>query len=179
MLHDSMLIEADAEIAKSSGGMLALLPRQDFAEAMVVQGGEPIEDLHLTLAYFGEDVTGLPVDGLAQDTGTIADMLITAVRARVFAHAIFNPDGGPSGQSDPCSVYLVSDSEVLGPLRAAVQEAARKNLGANLPNQHEPFVPHITASYAIQNLTFTGEVIFDRLSLNWAGQKQEYPLIDR
>ncbi|QDH91725.1 RNA ligase [Mycobacterium phage Phrappuccino] len=173
----SRYLEADAEQAKQTGGMVALYPRRDIAEAMAVQGGEPVEDIHLTLCYLGENVTDLPVDGVAAGIGHIADMLTAAVHARVMGHAIFNPDGGPTGEMDPCCVYLVSDSDLLTPLREAVHEVCEGAL-PEMPKQHEPFLPHMTAAYAMHPLDFTGEVIFDRLTIEWAGQTIDFPLLD-
>lgn len=170
------LEERDAEQAKSTGGMIALLPRRDFTEALAIPGGEPLSDIHLTLAYLGQDITGLTCkDDMVKAMSTIAGS-IHAVLARVFGHATFNPDGGPDGDMDPCSVYLVSDCASLGPLRDSVQEACAKLI--DLPNQHNPFIPHITAGYTICDLTFTGKIIFDRLSLHWAGDEIDFPLTE-
>jgi len=169
-------VEADAEQAKQLGGMIALYPRRDFAEAMAVDGGEPVEDLHLTLAYLGQDVTDLPKDDLVAAIAALADGLGHAVTARVFAHAIFNPDGGPNSDRDPCCVYLIGDCEFLTPLRELVQEKCQARF--NLPDQHEPFCPHVTAAYAVQRLDFTGPIVFDRLCVDWAGEQIEFPLLD-
>lgn len=170
------MMHRDAGQAKSTGGMVALLPRRDFTESLAIDDGEPVKDLHLTLAYLGKDVSGLKVkDEVVQAISAIADT-IHAVSARVFAHATFNPDGGPDGTMDPCSVYLISDSTILAPLREMVQDRCKKLI--DLPNQHNPFIPHITAAYTICQLTFTGEVIFDRLSLHWAGDEIDFPLTE-
>ncbi|OBY33539.1 2'-5' RNA ligase family protein [Mycolicibacter kumamotonensis] len=171
------LITADAEQAKQTGGMCALYPRRDFAEALVVEGGEPVEDMHVTLAYFGEDVSDLPADTVARAVASVADQYTHAIEARVMGHAIFNPDGGPTGKFDPCIVYLIGDSQEIGPLRQQIVEAC----GSVLPNmhkQHEPFIPHCTAAYAIQKLTYTGPIVFDRISIDWAGQHMDFPLLD-
>ena len=49
---------ADAEQAKKTGGMVALLPRSSDVDALLVSGGEPPEDIHMTVVYLGEDVRG-------------------------------------------------------------------------------------------------------------------------
>lgn len=168
---------ADAEQAKQTGAMVALYPRQDFAEAMVVEGGEPIDDLHCTLAYIGEDVSDMPREGLLASIGRIADALLSAVNARVMGHAIFNPDGGESGEQDPCCVYLLGDSDLLMPLRDAVVEACEDQLPSMHP-QHEPVHFHVTAAYAVQRLSFVGPIVFDRLSVNWQSEQFDFPLMD-
>lgn len=168
---------ADAEQEKRAGGMVCLYPRQDYAEAMAVQGGEPVEDLHCTLAFLGSDLADLSPGDLPAAIGRIADTLPGAVKARVFAHATFNPDGGEDGTKDPCAVYLIGDCPDLVPLQKAVVEVCQARV-PSMPDQHEPTTFHITASYAIQRLTFTGPVVFDRLALEWADQTYDFPLAD-
>lgn len=171
------LIIGDAEQAKSTGGMVALYPRQDIAEAMAVPGGEPVEDLHLTMAYLGEDVTDLPKETLLAGIGQLADVFVTAITGRVLGHAVFNPDGGRNGEQDPCLVYLISDSKEVSPLRTAVHEVCHQAI-PNMHEQHEPFIPHVTAAYGTaQRLTFTGPVVFDRLSVDWAGEQFDFLLL--
>lgn len=168
---------ADAEQAKATGGMVALYPRQDYADALAVPGGEPVEDLHLTLAYLGENVTDLYLGDLPAAIGRIADVLPGAVHARIFAHATFNPDGGSDGTKDPCHVYLVGDSPDLVPLQQAVQEVCTSRF-PSMPAQHTPWTPHVTAAYSIQRLSYTGPIVFDRLTLEWADDTYDFPLAD-
>jgi 2'-5' RNA ligase len=168
---------ADAEQAKQTGGMVALYPRQDVAEAMAVEGGEPVEDLHLTMCYLGEDVTDLPAQSVVGGIAALADVFTTAITGRVLGHAVFNPDGGLNGEQEPCLVYLISDTRELTPLRAAVHEVCQRAI-PNLHEQHEPFFAHVTATYGtVQHLTYTGPVIFDRLSVDWAGEHFDFPLL--
>jgi hypothetical protein len=39
----------------TSGGMIALMPTPEDAARLAVPGGEPAEELHLTLYYLGDD----------------------------------------------------------------------------------------------------------------------------
>lgn len=166
-------ILADAEEAKQSGGMVALYPRPDFAQMLAVPGGEPEEDLHVTLVFLGDDVGYQSPDGIARAVAQLSDSG-GEISARIFGHAVFNPDG-----DDPCGVYLVGHSPELAQLHDAVVQAVTDVFP--LPDQHEPWIPHITAGYAgdagePQVGEYTGEVIFDRLGLAFAGQTQFYPL---
>ena len=163
---------ADAEEAKSIGGMLALWPRSDYAEMLAIDGGEPQDDLHLTLVYLGDDVTG-------SDPGTLGDALqqisgsYTAIDATIFGHAIFNPD-----TEDPAGVYLLSDSPELDQLHDEVLEAAQIGY-PDLPPQHVPWCPHVTCSWGSPATVgqYTGPVVFDRLGLSFAGQTEFFPLL--
>jgi hypothetical protein len=158
-----------------TGGMIALVPADP--DALAVDGGEAVDELHLTLAYLGDDVTGWPA---ARRDALIETMRVHAhrdpVTARVMAHAQFNPDGGPDGDRDPCAVYLVGDSDQLAPLRAAVLSEVGED--EDFPAQHEPFVAHVTAGYGLDPtaLTFTGPVVFDRLRVALGGDVHDIPL---
>lgn len=176
--HYQWLKEGDAEQAKSTGGMLALTPRSDYAEQLAVPGGEPPEDLHVTVIYFGEDVTDSPIgpDAISHAVSGIAD-LFGAISARVFGHALFNPTG-----DEPCAVYLIGGSRDanatdLNDIHLQLQEVVAPLW--DLSEQHSPWIPHITAGYGVDpgTLGYTGDIVFDRLVLEWGGQSYEFPLI--
>lgn len=163
---------SDAEQAKQTGGMLALLPSSDSASKLSVRGGEPLEDLHLTIAYFGEDVTDLS----SVHANAILDeeaVWLGPIEARAFAHATFNPDGEIG---DPCAVYLVGNCPELVPFVAAVHERVQAWYPGS--GQHLPWIPHVTAGYGLraEDLSYTGPIVFDRLVLKWAGESYEQVL---
>lgn len=171
--------EANAEAAKQSGGMVALYPRTDDALQMAVPGGEAPQELHVTLAYMGEDVSGQDPGGISRELAQIADTY-TVITARCMGHATFNPDGGDPDderEQDPCAVYLISDSDQLPDLHTDVLNAVGQQF--NLPRQHLPWIPHVTCGYniSIDQLDFTGQVLFDRIGLAFAGRTHFYPLL--
>ena len=156
-----------------TGGMIALIPREEDAAKLAVPGGDPVEELHLTLTYLGDDVTSWDAGRLASAAGAAgaAAAQIAAVSARVMGHGVFNPDGHDG--REPCAVYLVGDSAVLSPLRAALVPFAEHE-------QHEPFHAHVTAGYGIPvtKLDFTGDLVFDRLRVALGPQVLDFPLGD-
>jgi 2'-5' RNA ligase len=165
------------------GGMLALVPSDP--DALAVPDGDPAEELHLTLAYLGDDVSVLSGDqtaavhSLAQTLARIAGPSDGGyLGARVFGHAAFNPDGGTDGTTDPCAVYLIGDAEGVSALRDSAVAGLREALGADLPTQHDPFVPHVTAGYGVDagTLSATGPVQFDRVRVALAGDVTDYPI---
>ena len=161
---------ADAEQAKQTGGMVALYPRSDYAEMLTVPGGEPTEDLHLTLVYLGQDVTGISDGGLWSDVATIS-FNYSEITASIFGHGVFN------SIDDPCSVYLVGNSPEIDQLHTDVLQAAMQDF-PELPEQHVPFHPHITAMYGNPPLVgqYEGPIVFDRLGFVFAGEFQNIPL---
>jgi hypothetical protein len=160
---------ADAEQAKSTGGMVALYPRTDIAQQLLVPGGEPLEEIHCTVVYLGQDVTG-------QDPTELIDFLHQMpqggpIEANIFGSAIFNSSG-----PEPCVVYLVGGSPHLTPLFQSLKQF----VGERYPGaaeQHDPWVPHLTAAYgAGVGMDYEGPVTFDRLGLRWPGADQDFPL---
>lgn len=170
----SRVIWADAEEAKQNGGMVALFPRSDYAEMLAVPGGEPVEDLHCTLVYLGSDVTGTSDGGL----GSALDEIVgsySEISARIFAHSVFNPDAPGDGIDDSCGVYLLGNSPELDQIHDDVLEAAQ--VAYPIPEQHVPWIPHITTGYNMAPGTYVGDIVFDRIGLRFAGQDQDYPLL--
>lgn len=156
---------------EQTGGMIALIPREDDAAALAVPRGDKPEEMHLTLVYLGSDVSTMDNrqrNAIAAAAANVAVML-PPVETRVFGHATFNPDS--HGDREPCAVYLIGYSPVLGPLRAELSQ-----FGGD--DQQEPFIAHVTAGYGVnQNkLSFTGSVIFDRLRVALGGDHYDFPL---
>jgi hypothetical protein len=154
-----------------TGGMIALIPRAEDAAKLVVAGGEPADEMHLTLTFLGDDVSGwdaAQISGAANAAGSAASQL-AAISARIMGHAVFNPDG--HADRDPCAVYLVGDSNVLSPLRNALVPYADHE-------QHEPFHAHVTAGFGvpISRLSYTGPITFDRVRVAIGPQVLDFPL---
>lgn len=154
-----------------TGGMIALIPRAEDASKLVVPGGDPAEEMHLTLTYLGDDTTGWTARQKAEATAAAGYCAIDLppVQTRVFGHAVFNPDGHEG--REPCAVYLIGDSRVLGPMRALLSQYSSAE-------QHEPFVPHITAGFGVPftRLAYVGDIVFDRLRVAIADQVMDFPL---
>lgn len=156
-----------------TGGMIALIPRAEDAAQLVVPGGEKADDLHLTLAYLGDDVSTMSSETrntiLAFAAASAATM--PTIEARVFGHAVFNPDG--HADRDPCSVYLIGDSAMIEMARHSIMEDLPGELRAI---QHAPFIAHVTAKYALKKLSYIGDIAFDRLVVAFAGDQYVFTL---
>lgn len=161
--------------------MVALLPADPAVLVLDKESATPAPEIHLTLVYLGDDVTGWDTTRrqlLRQVAIQAAATLGAPIEARVMGHATFNPDGGPDGDRDPCAVHLIGDSDRLAPARRGLTTTLTNLLGEDFPEQHEPFIPHTTAGFGIQagDLTYCGPVVFDRLVLALSGDWQEFPL---
>ncbi|MFI7527486.1 2'-5' RNA ligase family protein [Nocardia salmonicida] len=169
---EALTAAGDASEPVHTGAMVALVPAAEDAARLAVDGGEPVEELHLTLAYLGEAAEWSPEQADAVHTA-VADLLAGPVLGDVWGHASFNPN---STDKDPCAVYLAG-ADGLAELHAAIVGAAR-DTGGPVPEQHSPWVPHITAGYGLDvaALSETGPIRFDRLRVAFGGKARDIPL---
>ncbi|QYN17598.1 2'-5' RNA ligase family protein [Amycolatopsis sp. DSM 110486] len=157
------------------GAMVALVPSEQDAARLAVDGGIPADELHVTLAFLGDgaDWSDEERQAVAQIVQQIASQA-QPVDANAWAPSAFNPTG-----DSPCVTYLIGDnSGGLVDLHDAVMDALA---GANmaLPEQHSPWIPHVTAAYDSSDtsaLDQTGPMTLDRLRVSFTSDTADYPL---
>lgn len=165
--------------AKHTGAMVALVPTAEHAARLAVTGGEPIEDLHMTIAYLGE-----------------ADDVPPEARQRIHDHAakLAAGQGGPIevNASDltyfnPGNTNGFDTALVLGLSGEGLTELHDGFRGLDLggwemPKQHVPYKPHVTLQYtndmgrAGALTDRVGPLQFDRLRLAYGGEFTDIPL---
>ncbi|WP_282775889.1 2'-5' RNA ligase family protein [Nocardia sp. CC201C] len=164
---------SDGGKPQHTGAMVALVPAAEDAARLALDGGEPVDELHLTLAYLGEAAEWTPeqTDAVRMAISELAPS--GPVLGEVWGHALFNPD---TDGKQPCAVYLVG-ADGLTDLRQAVL-GALLDTGGPVPEQHDPFVPHVTAGYelGVDQLSATGPIRFDRLRVAFAGSNDDIAL---
>lgn len=168
-----------ADEAVHTGAMVALIPTLEDATRLVVDGGEPASELHVTLAYLGKaaDLGEAGQQDVIDKVSTAANGL-PQITADVFSVNVFNP-GDSQPDRDTCLVYGLS-----GELLDAVHDLISESLwGVPIPAQHRPWVAHMTAAYTADLAKIAdlagrmGPVRFDRLRLAFARQHVDIPLI--
>lgn len=151
-----------------TGGMIALRPAD--AEELVDSGGEPADELHVTLAFLGDDVSG--------HTPEMVEHLRGVARG---VAASFTPfDGHIAGWgrlgTDGAAVLLLNGGEI-GDARDVLMSSACPDC---LPEQHAPFIPHMTLGYGTDpaaGAAHVGKTVrFDRVSLDLGGVHEYFPL---
>lgn len=165
-----------------TGAMVALIPTEEDAQRLAVEGGETADQLHVTLFYLSK-ADQLPDAARARLVNAVnfATIGMEAVAGDAFSVAMFNP-----GRADrePCVVLGVGGDALAtayNAVRAAVQEVAYAS-SLDLPDQHLPWVPHITLQYTgdasrvAALVDRTGPVTFDRVRVVFAGQATDVPL---
>jgi 2'-5' RNA ligase len=173
--------------AGHTGAMIALVPRAEDAARFARDGGEPLEQLHVTMAFLGEAVDW-PEDTRANVIGRMRDTYAGrgAVDAEAFSVNVFNP--GTTNDREPCLVMGLSGDDVAqiaGEVRDHVPDVAPD---VEMPEQHRPFVPHLTLRYmpdldadgmavhAAEAMGLVGPVTFDRLRVAFANEVTDIPL---
>lgn len=163
------------------GAMIALVPSPADLQRLAIPGGESVDQMHLTLLYLGEAVD------IDQDT---RDRLIAwardlapswdSVEGEGFGIAEFNPNG-----DEPCVVLVVGGSDVAEMHETALADTVDI---IDLPEQHVPFVGHVTLKYwdmtkpdyegpVVSELRDrAGPIVFDRIRLAFGGEVTDVPL---
>ncbi|MFD4855144.1 phage minor head protein [Streptomyces atratus] len=178
-------VTAAADGSHRQGAMIALMPTPEDAERLAVEGGEPAEELHLTLYFLGqgEDWTEdqrNELIALVQDRA--ADL--QPVTARAFGANHWN-----AGTDSPSWVWAVgddrdrpADAPGLTDAHRVATDALEDRHGPDIPVQHSPWAPHVCAAYSDdpgllpQLEERLGPVTFDRLRLAFAGDYTDIPL---
>lgn len=183
---DPSTLTVTAAGGEHTGAMLALLPRAEDAHRLTLNTpeAEPADQLRLTLFYLG--------DGADWDAEHRADLItriqertaeLTPISARAFGSAHWN-----ANSEDPCWVWSISDNpDSDGPGLNAARTAATSALDdmerqPDLPAQYSPWQPHVCAAYSSSPALLTeledrlGEVTFDRLRIDYAGEYTDIPL---
>ena len=179
-----------AAAGEHTGAMIALVPSDEDLARLAIDGGEPADQLHLTMWFLGKaDV--FP----DHERASLIDLMreeLTArqlgpVSARTFGVNRWNGNG-----DEPCWVWAVSDdtsddrpadSPYLHELRDVAAYGLRNSEldEHQVPDQHSPWVAHITAAYGDGDLLAElegrlGAVTFDRVRIAFADEYTDIPL---
>lgn len=160
-----------------TGAMIALVPSDRDVKRLALKGGEKPEQLHLTLAFLGEakDITEKSREQILNVARRYAK---TPIDANAFAVNVFNPRG-----DEPCVVLGVGNGDLsLETLRSNVVSAVGGMAGFTLPEQHTPWVPHVTIAYTddfsvVSELADrTGAITFDKVRVAFGDEVTDIPL---
>lgn len=126
-----------------TGAMIALYPPLSLAKALAVPGGEPADELHITLAYLGEaaELTMGQLDTIKAVVEAVA-RATEPITCRVSGLGRFN---APEGEPEPW--YASVDAPGLVELRTALVRALAAN-GIEIAADHG-FTAHMTLSYLL------------------------------
>lgn len=180
-LAEESVITAAAEV--HTGAMIALIPSEADAQRMVLTDAyaEPADQLHVTLLYLGEAVEwGDENRRLLTDVVAEIASRYVAVQTETFSVNVFNPN---DDEFDTAIVLGVRGSDLLIALHKVITTNVADIFDDEVPEQHNPWVPHITLAYTDEvaevlpeALEKLGPVTFDRIRVVFAGEATDYPL---
>lgn len=173
--------------APPTGAMVAFFPDLSVAQALALEGGEAVQDLHVTLAYLGPNAAMLDRERVEAALAAVTSGL-GSITGNVSGLGRFTPEV-PGGMGSP--------GDTAWPLYASVDSAAlpafRQRLIAALqahgvqPVLNHGFSPHITlAMVEAADEEAAGEILaggipsiplrFDRVTLAWGAERKDFPL---
>jgi 2'-5' RNA ligase len=163
------------EAVKSAGGhtgvMVAFYPSRAQQQELAVKGGEPAEEIHLTLAFLGEVGAELQPEDEARVIEAVAGWAADQqpVAAITNGHGIFT--SGPTAVT-----YASIDAPALPAARQGLVEALDK---AQLPPlRNHGYTPHMTLAYdEWRDVDVPAmELLFDAVVVAFAGNQTKIPL---
>lgn len=168
------------------GGMIALIPTAEDASRLAIEGGEAADELHCTLFFLTPDAADWSAEdraGLVEAVRRHAAYLEGPVAARLFGVNHWNP-----GSDSPAWVWATGDDPgfegaMLDQAHNIARDAVLSLERPGLPEQHTPWVAHVTARYGQPDDAATtamldrlGPVTFDRIRVVFAGEVTDIPL---
>jgi len=171
-------LTAAADGSHLQGAMIALMPTEEDAARLAIDGGEAAEELHLTLYFLGDDGGEWTEDQRNELEALVRARaaLLPPLTANVFGAAHWN------GNSDnPSWVWNVGDNPGAGDADSSLEEMRAVAVDAlestherpELPTQHRPWVAHVCAQYTADPSLLPvleerlGLVTFDRIRLSF------------
>lgn len=159
--------------ANHTGAMLALVPPISSAMDLAWPGGEPADELHVTLLYLG-------------DAAKLTEQDLNRVRAA--AEKVANQHEPILAEIGGLGRFFTPDSDgnnaVIGLVDHPDLPAMRNELATNLEGlyaDNHGFSPHMTLAYVPadaptpENAFQPGKVLFSGIWLFLAGERYEYP----
>lgn len=167
-------VEPDTFISVPDGVMVAFYPTPALARQLAIPGGEPPEDLHITLALPGK------LSSLSPELRRRLPQIMRGfgLISRPLAGKFSGVTEFPAHEGVKPVVLLV-DIPGLPAWRQRLVEVLALN-GYTVASDHG-FVPHLTVKYAPEDETVAVDVPtmpleFDRVCLVMGNRKKEYPL---
>lgn len=164
--------KADNNPHENHTGIVAvLLPSEKSAAPYLQKGGLPMEELHLTIGYFGD----------VGESAHLMQLKESLVKWAWTQSATCDPIpaevGGVAriGKDDPQAVVLLTEHLKINKMRESLDQGIRQ---MSLDRKHPGFLPHVTLGYGIDMDIKPGDpIVFDHVAIWWGEDRIKLPLI--
>lgn len=154
--------------AQPDGVVAVLIPSESSIKPYLREGGLPLDEMHLTLGYFGKSEKADLV--LKENLVTWAYTLSMEegpIEAQVKGVARL-------GNDDPQAVVILVENQKLMDLRADLDMGLRS---LHLDRTHPGFIPHITLSYGGSlDVKPDSNIVFSHIGIWWGAERIALPL---
>jgi len=146
--EERLLQREAAAVAHDHGVMVALVPPREIAEQLAMADGQPVDDLHITLAYLG-NVADYRPDQLARLPRVVAAWASgqRPVTVRVGGVGTFN-----NAYKDQHVLYAAMDIPGGAQVHTSLAQHLERH-GYRLPSEHG-WTPHMTLRYVDRHHRF-------------------------
>lgn len=176
-------VDLTAAAEKHTGAMIALVPSDEDAITLAVDGGEEPDQLHMTEVYLG-DADQYDDDERQYIIDVVSDFAErwNPVAGEAFSVNMFNPPGfvkADGKQRDSCVVLGISGDDVADFHDSLLEVLDDEEI--EYPAQHVPRVPHVTLVYTddadLSAFTEkTGPLTFDKIRVAFGDDVYDIPL---
>lgn len=161
--------------ANSTGVMVALRPPDVVCEALAQEGGESVEEMHITLCYLGN------TDEIDRDDAEAATLAF-AEQAGILSGRLAGFGQFLNGGEEPAVLIALWDVPGLDRFRLALKDSLA-GVGVKRAENHG-FTPHTTIAYGEEPFEelpevpdeVAGNVAFESVILAYGGEWMEFPL---
>lgn len=160
---------------KNTGIVAVLLPSEETAKPYLQKGGLPLDELHLTLGYFGSMEAAESMNLMQLKESLVSWAWSTSAGCDPVPGVV----GGVArmGQDEPQAVVLLTEHVKFLQLRESLDQGLRRMA---LDRTHPGFLPHMTVGYGIDmNIKPAGPIVFDHVAIWWGEERLKLPLIGR
>lgn len=146
--EEQMIRREAAAVAHDDGIMVAFVPPREIAEQLAMADGQPVDDLHITLAYLG-NVADYRPDQLARLPKVVAAWAASQkpVTVRVGGVGTFN-----NAYKDQHVLYAAMDIPGGAQVHTSLAQHLQRH-GYRLPSEHG-WTPHMTLRYVDRHHRF-------------------------
>lgn len=157
----------------NTGAMVAFLPHGP--QFLAVEGGDPPEELHVTMVYMGDDHTVYGAQHRHEISRVLSSLATGPVTAVVTGVQTL-------GDSEPPATVMMLDAPDLHALRPTIKDGMAA-AGVPVPEDTYPtYLPHLTLGYGLNPDDYqdrVGEIItLDRVGAWYGPDRVEVPLTE-